>query len=547
MSLQGTLKTLGITEVLEFLSARAATGRLDVSTEMGTASYAMFEGLVATAEYSFMRESGVDAAEATYYVVSELDGTFYFEEDHVPTDVDDAEAVGSVLSRTADIAERWTEVEEVIPSANHLLIRNNELDGSVTIQPEWWKALEVIGEGRTSLQLATALDLGSLDASLTALAMTRAGLLKVRELDPLEIDVEVTTALDGDADSGEPFESASEPAPEEVEPVDIDHVQLETEQEIVAEPDPVDMLEMVEIEEPTPPLAHDSFFSAPAVDAVEPVAPAAAMAEMQQIVADLAEPVVDFAEPVAEQPAPQPLPDDPFDGPSGMDDFSELEYMVESNEYNAPVSNAQATEEAPLPVHDTTETAPVVEPVAVVAEDDDGWSTHSMSRDELRPVTAAEPAPIGEPELEPEAALLSPFDVIDVPTADPEPSPVDTAPMAPELSVEDLPAPPPPLADTFEPAAAAPVPESHAPPPFAEPADATTMAGEVLDDLASMTDDLDAGDPADENWTLDGTFVPEAETVPPAEADPFGDLGQLLNDSSSDDERSSVLKFLRRD
>ena len=77
MSLQGTLKTLGITEVLEFLSSRSASGRLDVTTEMGTASYALVEGSVSAAEYSFIRESGVDAAEATYYVVSELDGSFY--------------------------------------------------------------------------------------------------------------------------------------------------------------------------------------------------------------------------------------------------------------------------------------------------------------------------------------------------------------------------------------------------------------------------------------------------------------------------------------
>ena len=124
MSLQGTLKTLGITEVLEFLSARSVTGRLDVHTEMGTATYVMVNGLVAEGDYSFIRESGSDAAEATYYVVSELDGTFFFdEEDQVPDEDADTvghEDVGSVLSRTAGIAESWHEIEATIPSPNHL-------------------------------------------------------------------------------------------------------------------------------------------------------------------------------------------------------------------------------------------------------------------------------------------------------------------------------------------------------------------------------------------------------------------------------------------
>ena len=55
--------------------------------------------------------------------------------------------------------------------------------------PNGGKALEMIGEGATSLQLASALELGALDASLTALAMTKAGLLIVSEVDPLDISL----------------------------------------------------------------------------------------------------------------------------------------------------------------------------------------------------------------------------------------------------------------------------------------------------------------------------------------------------------------------
>jgi hypothetical protein len=100
-----------------------------------------------------------------------------------------------------------------------------------------------------------------------------------------------------------------------------------------------------------------------------------------------------------------------------------------------------------------------------------------------------------------------------------------------------------------------PVPEVMVPAAATEFVDAaeatavsTAIAGEVIDDLASLTDELDAPD-VDENWQLDDTFVADTEPAPaaPIQGDPFGDLGDLLTDSSDDAERSSVLKFLRRD
>ena len=106
MSLQGTLRTLGITEVLEFLAERNATGRLDISADSGDATYWMLRGEVAGAEYEFDSEVGGDAAEATYYALAELDGNFLFDESETPDPNADTEAVSAVLGRTADVAER---------------------------------------------------------------------------------------------------------------------------------------------------------------------------------------------------------------------------------------------------------------------------------------------------------------------------------------------------------------------------------------------------------------------------------------------------------
>ena len=125
MSLQGTLSTLGITEVLEFLAERNSSGQLDINTESGSASYLLVNGTISIAEYEFSRGKGVDASEATYYVLAELDGEFVFEE-HDVEGAEEGQDVEALLGRTAEIAERWLEVEEQIPTISHTLVRNSE-------------------------------------------------------------------------------------------------------------------------------------------------------------------------------------------------------------------------------------------------------------------------------------------------------------------------------------------------------------------------------------------------------------------------------------
>ena len=470
MSLQGTLKTLGITEVLEFLANRNATGQLDVNTELGDAVYLFSEGQIAQSEYSFVRETGSDAAEATYYVVSELDGTFFFDEEQEPVDTDSCEEVSSVLGRTADIAEKWLDVEAIIETPDDVLTRNDELDGSVTIQPEWWKALEVIGDGKTSLNVAAQLDMGLLDASMLLLAMTNAGLLHVQ--------------------GPQSVESVEEPNGEPVAPVAEDTTTaLSGPASGVAEPVSVPLVAPLEVEQPD---------LAPALEVVEetPIAN-----------------VVPVAEPA---PVIEEAPLMPLGEPSP---FSEV----------VPVANPAATadpiaEVAPIlaaqPTNEFVEAAPVAEPVLSapapepVLDEDDGWaSNHSPAFEAAAPAVAPVSVP-PTPPAAPESHLA----------AVPDPTPLTHPPATEGFSSL------PPALPTV--------------PQFDPNAQSAAMAGEVLDDLATLGQ-LDE-QPAPANWQLDGTFVAEPEPiVPQADADPFGDLGELLSDD--DEDRGSVLKFLRRD
>ncbi|MFT7474373.1 MAG: hypothetical protein ACI81L_001298 [Verrucomicrobiales bacterium] len=437
MSLQGTLTTLGITEVLEFLAARNATGQLDVTTEMGTAMYLFSNGEVAEAEYSFIRESGSDSAAATYYVVSEQDGSFFFNEDEQPIDTDSCEPVGSLLARTAEMAERWLEVEGEIPTPNHLLTRNKELDGSVTIEPEWWKALEIIGEGKTSLQIAKQLDMSALDASLTALAMARAGLLNVNRLDPLEIDMGLVPS-DEPAAPVDSFVEQTQP-----------HAASDESQQVATTPAPVEVAEIRE----TAASFQPAFEAAPAeVAAAEPEPTIEPDMAWQQTTP-------------AGEDVPQVLPE-------------------------------------PEALADTADPHPVV--------DDDGWSSnHYPAFNESSPFTG--PAAVEDP--------------------GPTPAPAQFAPEASQIFNSHPVEKATPGGQAFDPSSPK-----------------TAIAREVLSDLAMLSDQLGETAGADTSWELDGTFVSEeANPMPEPDADPFGDLGELLSNASSDEDRGSVLKFLRRD
>lgn len=181
MSLQGTLRTLGITEVLEFLADRNATGRLSIEADSGAATYMMVDGEVLIAQYAFDHEAGTDAAEATYYALAELDGTFLFTEEEIESADDSTESIPDLLGRTADSAEAWSTVEEVIPTRDHKLTRQTSFTKAVTVEPDWWTAIDAIGNGSTSRALTDALGQRALATSLMAADMTRAGLLVVAE------------------------------------------------------------------------------------------------------------------------------------------------------------------------------------------------------------------------------------------------------------------------------------------------------------------------------------------------------------------------------
>ena len=486
MSLQGTLKTLGITEVLEFLANREATGQLEITTEMGSTTYQFADGDVVGNDYSFIRESGIDAAEATYYVLAELEGSFFFDEDVVPESNGDAEEVESVLSRTAEIAEQWAEVETVIPTPGHMLRRNPSLDGSVTIQPEWWDALDRIGGGATPLQLASETESSLLDASTMAFEMANAGLIEVSAQDPMDMGIDA------------PFDTA---------PPAAENFLAET------------------IEPPTPA-------PAPAAPAPEPVAEAPAPAE----------PMVAEA-PVPVAPAPAPAPPAPAPAPEAPA-AATAEAIAEppAPPVMAPAAENPFAETAPAPMApdpapdlETLSAPPVVAtPAAPAAPEPAMAAEDPFGIAELSPASADAPQP-----PTPDASPSSFVDSLAVsePAAAPAPAPgpQDDGWISNERSSFPAAAQPTPAPPVFD---GLPAPGAEA------PLSSEALAGQVIDDLGSVDSAFAASSAG--LVGLDVSF-PAPPAAAPA-TDSLDEVRGMLEDTEiADGGRGSVMNFLRRD
>jgi len=506
MSLQGTLKTLGITEVLEFLANREATGQLEITTEMGSAIYSFVNGGVAATDYSFIRESGEDAAEATYYILAELEGSFFFDEDAQPTLTGDPESVDVVLARTAEVAEQWAEVETIIPTPGHLLTRNPSLDGSVTIQPAWWDALDLIGGGATPLQLASEMQSNLLDASTMAYEMANAGLIEVSAQDPMDMGIEA------------PIET---PVEEVVAPA------------AAVAPAPVVPEPVVET------LAPAAVVAEPAVEAPAAVVPEPAPA-----------PAAVVPEPVVEAPQPSVAATDPF---------AATPAPAESAAPESPFG----TEAGAPPVPEDLGTLP---PPPVAAEpqiaSQDPFATPTGAAPTAMPQDISAPAPEAPLAPQPEAAPSSFVDSLAVNEVAPQ-APAPATPAAPvgendgwvsndRTSFNSAPAAPaaPQPAPVQQ-----PVPEAFTSPYTEGAMSSEALAGQVIDDLGSVdatfpSPPVDMAPAADANWAMDETFgVPSAPApaapAPPA-AGPLGSVAGMIEDES-DAGRGSVMNFLRRE
>lgn len=192
MSLQGTLDTFALPDVLRLLAATRKSGRLrlDLDLGRGPAGLWMANGAVVAIATPGQGGAGLDeasaaSAEALSDVLRSPEGTFVFEPgatSPVMADSDAAEPVEveSLLAEAEELLVEWRALMEVVPSLACSLALRPELDGAhATVSADHWRLVVAVGSGTTVGQLGTDLGEGELAASRSVKGLVEAGLAVV--------------------------------------------------------------------------------------------------------------------------------------------------------------------------------------------------------------------------------------------------------------------------------------------------------------------------------------------------------------------------------
>jgi hypothetical protein len=179
MSLQGTLDTFALPDVLRLLSSTGKTGLLSVDGSRGSGRVWMDGGQVVGAEVS---AAGRNAGPTV--VLFELlrfpDGSFSFQSDVRVDDAGSPVEVEPLLTEAEELLGEWQEIEAVVPSLDAWVDLAPELPRpTVAVTAEQWKLVVAVGGGATVRTLGDAFEQGELAVSRSVKGLVEAGLATV--------------------------------------------------------------------------------------------------------------------------------------------------------------------------------------------------------------------------------------------------------------------------------------------------------------------------------------------------------------------------------
>ncbi|MEA3216100.1 MAG: resuscitation-promoting factor RpfA [Acidimicrobiia bacterium] len=162
VSLQGTIETFAIADVLRLLAATSKSGRLQVQGPSRSGTVWVDSGNILSAE-SPNTPYADQPADVLFQLLRFDRGSFRFELDRSPTQPTEPIAIETALHDAEAMVSEFRELEQSIPSIDAWLsLRDSLPDGSVTIGSEHWRGIKAIGSGRSVAGLGDVLALGEL-------------------------------------------------------------------------------------------------------------------------------------------------------------------------------------------------------------------------------------------------------------------------------------------------------------------------------------------------------------------------------------------------
>lgn len=186
MSLKGSLQTVALPEVLNFLADNGKSGVFHVSGGLGEGRLWFDHGRISGLQVP----RATEPSEAIFGLLRVEDGEFDFDADvERPEDVEavsseDGEVVPALESAQAKLAE-WREIVAVVPSLQHRLqLRAEVPDEPVLLEPAQWMMVVSIASGSTVDKVLDDRSLQEFEGCKAVRGLVDASLVEV--LDPAE-------------------------------------------------------------------------------------------------------------------------------------------------------------------------------------------------------------------------------------------------------------------------------------------------------------------------------------------------------------------------
>jgi hypothetical protein len=211
VSLEGTLETIALPDVLALLSVTAKTGELRIEAGGGVGSVWFDDGQLA----GFDVGNHGTPVDALFALLRLREGGFKF---HTGTEVANPvplQDVAPVLEEAENRLEEWPDIAAVVPSPFSQLTLEDSVEGNVMLRPDQWQLVASVGGGRLVLEVISDRHLGEFDGCKAIKELVDLHLVHVAVVDEpaaddafagpvpsLELSADLTADLSAEYDEG---------------------------------------------------------------------------------------------------------------------------------------------------------------------------------------------------------------------------------------------------------------------------------------------------------------------------------------------------------
>jgi Domain of unknown function (DUF4388) len=175
VSLEGTLETISLPDVLALLSVTAKTGELRVESAGSIGSVWLDAGRVAGYDVSGQHS----AVDALFSLLRLKDGNFRFHAGTEPQNPVEPQEVAPLMEEAEERLGQWPGISAVVPSLSSRLSLEALVNATVTLSPEQWALIALIGGGRSVAEVIDGRGLGEFDGSKAVKELVDHGLVQV--------------------------------------------------------------------------------------------------------------------------------------------------------------------------------------------------------------------------------------------------------------------------------------------------------------------------------------------------------------------------------